>query len=38
MWIVKLAWKNLWRNKGRTIITIAAIFFCSGPFCDSQQP
>lgn len=27
MWIVKLAWKNLWRNKGRTIITIAAIFF-----------
>ena len=27
MWLVKMAWKNLWRNRGRTIITIAAIFF-----------
>lgn len=27
MWIVKLAWKNLWRNRSRTIITMTAIFF-----------
>jgi len=27
MWIFKLAWKNLWRNSGRTLITISAIFF-----------
>ena len=27
MWLIKLAWKNLWRNKSRTVITIAAIFF-----------
>lgn len=27
MWIVKLAWKNLWRNRSRTLITVAAIFF-----------
>lgn len=27
MWIVKLAWKNLWRNKQRTAITMASIFF-----------
>jgi ABC-type lipoprotein release transport system permease subunit len=27
MWIVKLAWKNLWRNRSRTFITMAAIFF-----------
>lgn len=27
MWLLKMAWKNLWRNRGRTIITIAAIFF-----------
>lgn len=27
MWIIKLAWKNLWRNKTRTTITVAAIFF-----------
>jgi ABC-type lipoprotein release transport system permease subunit len=26
MWL-KLAWKNLWRNKHRTAITISAIFF-----------
>ena len=27
MWILKMAWKNLWRNRSRTLITIAAIFF-----------
>ncbi|SHL09725.1 ABC-type transport system, involved in lipoprotein release, permease component [Chitinophaga jiangningensis] len=27
MWIVKLAWKNLWRNPTRTLVTVAAIFF-----------
>lgn len=27
MWILKLAWKNLWRNRSRTVITISAIFF-----------
>lgn len=27
MWIIRLAWKNLWRNKSRTLITVAAIFF-----------
>ena len=27
MWLLLLAWKNLWRNKSRTAITIAAIFF-----------
>lgn len=27
MWLIKMAWKNLWRNKSRTMITIAAIFF-----------
>jgi ABC-type lipoprotein release transport system permease subunit len=27
MWIIKMAWKNLWRNRSRTLITIAAIFF-----------
>ena len=27
MWLVKMAWKNLWRNRSRTIIAMAAIFF-----------
>lgn len=27
MWLIKLAWKNIWRNRNRTAITIAAIFF-----------
>lgn len=27
MWLIKFAWRNLWRNRGRTSITIAAIFF-----------
>ncbi|MDP4147940.1 MAG: ABC transporter permease [Bacteroidota bacterium] len=27
MWLLKLAWKNLWRNKARSLITMAAIFF-----------
>lgn len=27
MFLVKLAWKNMWRNRNRTIITMAAIFF-----------
>lgn len=27
MWLLKLAWKNLWRNRTRSLITMAAIFF-----------
>ncbi|MBL7738657.1 MAG: ABC transporter permease [Chitinophagaceae bacterium] len=27
MWLIKLAWKNIWRNRSRTLITMAAIFF-----------
>ena len=27
MWILLLAWKNFWRNRNRTLITMAAIFF-----------
>lgn len=29
MWIIQLAWKNLWRNSSRTLITIAAILFAT---------
>jgi putative ABC transport system permease protein len=27
MWMLRLAWLNLWRNKGRTLISMAAVFF-----------
>ncbi len=27
MWLLRLAWKNLWRNRARSLITMAAIFF-----------
>jgi putative ABC transport system permease protein len=27
MWLIKMAWKNMWRNRSRTFITMAAIFF-----------
>jgi putative ABC transport system permease protein len=29
MWILQLAWKNLWRNSSRTLLTIAAILFAT---------
>lgn len=29
MWILQLAWKNLWRNKSRTWITISSVFFAT---------
>lgn len=29
MWIVQLAWKNIWRNKSRTAITVAAVAFAT---------
>ncbi|MDE3214306.1 MAG: ABC transporter permease [Bacteroidota bacterium] len=27
MWLVKLSWKNIWRNRNRSLITISSIFF-----------
>lgn len=27
MWMLQLAWFNLWRNKGRTLISMAAVLF-----------
>lgn len=27
MWMIKLAWKNLWRNRSRTSLSIAAVYF-----------
>ncbi|WP_026898793.1 ABC transporter permease [Daejeonella oryzae] len=27
MWMIQMAWKNMWRNRSRTIITMSAIFF-----------
>lgn len=27
MWLMKLAWKNLWRNRSRTVVTTSSIFF-----------
>ncbi|MBY0481484.1 MAG: ABC transporter permease [Chitinophagaceae bacterium] len=27
MWLAKMAWKNIWRNRNRTAITMSAIFF-----------
>jgi len=27
MWLTTLAWKNMWRNRNRTFITMAAVFF-----------
>lgn len=27
MWLLKLAWKNMWRNRHRTVIAMASIFF-----------
>ncbi len=27
MWLLRFAWLNLWRNKGRTLISMAAVFF-----------
>ena len=27
MWLTRMAWKNIWRNKSRSLITIASVFF-----------
>jgi ABC-type lipoprotein release transport system permease subunit len=27
MWLVNLAWKNMWRNRHRTVISMASVFF-----------
>lgn len=27
MWLIRLAWKNMWRNRHRTVIAMASIFF-----------
>lgn len=27
MWLLRLAWLNLWRNRNRTLISMAAVFF-----------
>ena len=27
MWLTRLAWKNIWRNKSRSLITMASVFF-----------
>lgn len=27
MWLIKMAWKNIWRNRNRAIITMSSIFF-----------
>lgn len=29
MWLLKLAWKNLWRNRSRTLITTSAVAFAT---------
>ncbi len=29
MWLIKLAWKNLWRNRSRTYITTSAVAFAT---------
>lgn len=29
MWLFKLAWKNLWRNRSRTLITTSAVAFAT---------
>ena len=26
--LIKIAWRNIWRNRGRSLISIAAVFFC----------